>query len=86
MVGVVLAFSTRHTIGATMLDFIKRMFGEGEIRARIACDDGSTGTAKVPYIGDIETMNEAELSETIRQQVFVKYGKRVTSVNIIGWS
>jgi hypothetical protein len=68
-----------------MFDFIKRMFGEGKIRARIECDDGSTGTATVPYIGDIDTLNEEELGETIRQQVFVDYGKRVTSVTILGW-
>lgn len=68
-----------------MFDFIKRLFGEGKIRARIKCDDGSTGTATVPYIGDIDTLDEEELGETIRRQVFVNYGKRVTSVTILGW-
>lgn len=67
-----------------MFDFIKRMFGEGKIRARIACSDGSTGTATVPYIGDINTLDKEELSETIRRQVFVDYGKRVTTVTILG--
>jgi len=68
-----------------MFDFIKRLYGEGKIRARIVCDDGSTGTATVPYIGDIDTLDENEMSETIRSQVFVNYGKRVTTVKIIGW-
>lgn len=68
-----------------MFDWIKRLFGEGKIRARIACSDGSTGTVTVPYIGDIDTLDEEELGETIRRQVFVDYGKRVTSVAILGW-
>jgi len=68
-----------------MFDFIKRMFGEGKIRAKITCDDGTTGTATVPYIGDIDTLNETELKATIRNQVFVNYGKRVTAVSILGW-
>lgn len=68
-----------------MFDFIKRMFGEGKIRARIVCSDGTTGVAKVPYIGDISTLNEDELKETIRQTVFVEYGKHVTSVTVLGW-
>lgn len=68
-----------------MFDFIRRMFGEGKIRAEITCDDGSTGTVKVPYIGDIDTLDTSEFREEVRRQVLVNYGKRVTTVNIIGW-
>lgn len=47
--------------------------------------DGTTGTVKVPYIGDITTLDEFDLKEKIRDQLRVEFGKVVTSVNIIGW-
>jgi len=68
-----------------MFDAIKRMFGEGKIRAEITFDDGSFTAVKVPYIGDIDTLDASEFRETIRRQMLVDYGKIVTGVNIIGW-
>ena len=68
-----------------MFDFIKKMFGEGKIRTEVHFDDGSFTAVKVPYIGDINTLDVAELRRTIRKQMLVDYGKRVTQVNILGW-
>lgn len=68
-----------------MFDAIKRMFGEGKILAEITFDDGLFTAVKVPYIGDIDTLDTTEFRENIRRQMLVDYGKRVTGVNIIGW-
>jgi len=68
-----------------MFDSIRRWFGEGKIRAEVTFDDLSFTAIKVPYIGDINTLDVSEFREEIRRQMLVNYGKRVTSVNIIGW-
>jgi len=68
-----------------MFDFIKKMFGEGKIRTEVHFDDGSFIVVKVPYIGDINTLDATELRETIRQRMLVDYGKRTTTIHILGW-
>ncbi len=69
-----------------MFDSIKRLFGEGKIRAEVTFNDGSFTAVKVPYMGDIDTLDAAEFRENIRRQMLVDYGMRVASVNIIGWT
>jgi len=68
-----------------MFDSIKRWFGEGKIRTEVTMDDGSTGTVKVPYIGDISTLDVLELKTTIKRRLLVEHGKKVVDVKIIGW-
>jgi hypothetical protein len=67
-----------------MFDFIKRMFGEGKIRAEIICADGTEGIVKMDYIGDLSTLDLDEFAAKVKQQVFVKYGRQVVKVNILG--
>jgi hypothetical protein len=61
------------------------MFGEGKIRVEITFDDGSHASAKVPYIGDINTLDVVELKNHVKRLCLVEYGRRATGVNIIGW-
>ena len=68
-----------------MFDFIKKLFGEGKIRVEITFDDGAYASAKVPYIGDINTLDVAELKNHVKRLCLVEYGRRATNVNIIGW-
>ena len=67
-----------------MFDWLKRCCGEGKIRVEITMDDGSTGIAKVPYIGDITTMDTEEVKTLVTNIAFVEYGKIVTNVKILG--
>jgi hypothetical protein len=67
-----------------MFDFIKKLFGEGIIRADIVLDDGRTGTVKLPYIGDIDTLDPAEFKQEVANQCWVKNGQRVVKVTIVG--
>lgn len=67
-----------------MFDFITRMFGEGKIRAEIICADGTEGIVKVPYIGDLSTLDIDEFTADVKRKVYVEYGRRVVKVNILG--
>lgn len=66
-----------------MFDFIKRWFGEGHIYCDIECDDGTTGRAKAPYIGDPATFDREEYIDHLKNEVWFKQGKRVTKVTNI---
>ena len=68
-----------------MFDFVKRLYGEGKIRAEVDFADGSFAVVKVPYIGDIDTLDLGEFRADIRRKCLVDHGKYVTSVKIIGW-
>jgi hypothetical protein len=67
-----------------MFNFIKKLFGEGKIRAEIECDDGSKGVVKIPYIGDLDTLDMVEFKDHVQRRCLVDYGKRVTKINITG--
>ena len=71
-----------------MFDWFKKMCGEGKIRVEGELVDGSTFTAKIPYIGDISTLNKNELFLNIRQTMLVEHGKVVDmkSLKIIGYT
>ena len=66
-----------------MFDWIKRLFGEGYIYATFECTDGSKGRSRVPYIGDINTLDRNEIIQNIKREVFFKSGKTVKTVTII---
>jgi len=68
-----------------MFDWLKKLFGEGVIRLEGTLDDGTEVTAKMPYIGSIDTMVEEDVIETSKNQIYVKYGKRVRELRITGW-
>lgn len=71
-----------------MFDWLKRQFGEGKIRVEGKLIDGSGFIAKVPYIGDLSTLDKNELFETLRRTMLVEHGERVdmTSLKIIGYT
>jgi hypothetical protein len=64
-----------------MFDWLKKLYGEGYIYADIVCDDGSTGRAKAPYIGDPSTFDRNEYVEKLKAEVWHKHGRRVVEVN-----
>ncbi len=66
-----------------MFDAIKRLFGEGKIRFE-ADYEGGTVTIKVPYIGDINTLDEAEMIGLIKRRIFVEHGVHVFNVRMTG--
>lgn len=68
-----------------MLNFIKKWSGEGKIRADVICDDGTIGTVKVDYMGDINTLDEKEFTQRVKRVCYVEHGKRVTNVAITGY-
>lgn len=63
-----------------MIDFIKRLFGEGHIYTEFVCDDGTTGRGRAPYIGDRSTFDRNEYIEELKQEIFFKHGKRVVKI------
>ncbi len=68
-----------------MFDAIKRLFGEGKIRAEAETLDGKKVTLKVPYIGDINTLDRAEFDADVRRMCFVEYGEHIQNIRIIGY-
>jgi hypothetical protein len=63
-----------------VFDFIKRMFGEGKIRAEFICSDGTSGSVKAPYIGQYI---ESEVLEHLKNAIEVEYGKKITHIKIV---
>lgn len=68
-----------------MFDWIKKLFGEGKIRVEFTDESGKEFIGKVPYIGDITTIEEEELKEEISNQWLVKTGARIVDFKIVGW-
>lgn len=68
-----------------MFDWLKKLFGEGMIRFEMTTADGRTGIGKVPYIGDLSTIDTNEFKRDMIAQSFVKYGERVVDVKIVGY-
>lgn len=66
-----------------MFDWLKRCYGEGKIRLRAETDSG-VYTVKVPYIGDIQTLDAEELVAMVKNRIFVETGKRVNKVVVEG--
>ena len=60
-----------------MFNWIKKQFGEGRILIEGALVDGTTFTAKIPYIGDINTLDEGELFDKLRRDIRVNHNKIV---------
>ena len=69
-----------------MIDWIKSLFGEGKIRVEGEFTDGTSFTAKVPYIGAISTMNETELFDNVKQSILVEHGKQVKTIRLVGYT
>jgi len=67
-----------------MFGFIKKMFGEGKIRADIVLVDGTKGTVKVSYKGDLSNIDHDEFARYVKNTAFVESGKVVKSVKIVG--
>jgi len=68
-----------------MFDWIKKLYGEGKIRANVVLSDGTTAVVKVPYIGDLSTLDAAEFEQDIIQKIWVEHGRHATSVTITGY-
>ena len=68
-----------------MFDWLKRLAGEGKIRTSVTFTNGQSATVKVPYIGDINTLDMGELKIYIRKFCFVEYGLRVDTITIDGY-
>jgi hypothetical protein len=68
-----------------MFDWLRKLHGEGKIRAEVMTADGRQGIVKVPYIGDINTLNKEEFRRNVIDQVWVNKGIRVTDVKLVGW-
>jgi len=66
------------------MGWFKRLFGEGKIRAELTFSDGTSGVAKMPYEGDISTLDENELKLYVANYCLVEYGKTLTKMQIIG--
>lgn len=69
----------------SIIDSIKRCFGEGKIRFEGILEDGTKFTAKMDYIGDINTLNEKEVIEDLKRKAFVEYGWRIKEAKIVGY-
>jgi hypothetical protein len=68
-----------------MFDAIKRLFGEGKIRAEAETIDGRKVTLKVPYIGDINTLDVEEFKVEVRRMCFVEHGEHIQNIRITGY-
>jgi len=69
-----------------MFNWIKSLFGKGKIRVTLVTSDGMTGSAVVPYVGDIDTLDMVEFKDYVKREVLVEHGKIVTSMKIIGYT
>lgn len=70
----------------TMFNFIRKLFGEGIIRVELLFHDGRAGIAKIPYTGDISTLDKDELFQELKSQCFVKYGRKLTGIKVLGYT
>jgi hypothetical protein len=68
-----------------MFDFIKRLFGEGKIRIEAETLDGRGVVLKVPYIGDIDTLDVEELKLDLMHRCYVEHGERIHKLQITGY-
>jgi len=68
-----------------MFDWIKRLFGEGMIRFEMVTADGRKVIGRVPYIGDIQTLDTEEVAFDLINQCRVRYGEHVVKVRILDW-
>lgn len=67
-----------------MFDWIKKLYGEGKIRVECVLSGGRKCTVKMPYVGDIDTMDEIEVIQTAKDYVKVEHGLIVVSAKIVG--
>ena len=63
-----------------MFDWLKRLHGEGAVRAEFMCSDGTTGTAKQSYIGEYV---ESEIIQHIKDKILIDHDKIITSIKIV---
>lgn len=68
-----------------MFDWFKKLYGEGKIRADVTLSDGTTAVVRVPYIGDLSTLDRDEFEQDIIRKIWVEHGRRATSVTITGF-
>jgi len=68
-----------------MFDSIRRLFGEGTVRVEGLVPGQGKFVAKIPYTGDVNTLDENELFDIVKRKVLVEYGVRVVDLKIIGW-
>lgn len=65
-----------------MIDFIKRLFGEGYIYTEFTCEDGTKGRTRAPYIGDPDTLDKNEYARDVKEQMQFKHGKRISNIQV----
>ena len=68
-----------------MFDWIKKLFGEGKIRLEFTDNTGKVYVGRVPYIGDIDTLDVEELRDQVSKQWFVEHGTRIVDFKILGY-
>jgi len=67
-----------------MFDWFEKLFGEGKIRVECVLSDGRKCTVKMPYIGDINTMDKEEVLNIAENWVKNEHGFIVVSAKIVG--
>ena len=63
-----------------MLNFIRRLFGQGRIKAKFICSDGTEGTVKAPYTGQ---WNESEALDALKEEIEFKYDKKIVHIELV---
>lgn len=66
------------------MGWLRRLAGEGKIKVEITFSDGSKGSAKIPYEGDLSTLDKNELVEYVKNYCLVEYDMVATIVKIVG--
>ena len=67
-----------------LLTGIKKLFGEGTIRIEGHLVGGRGFTIKMPYAGDIDTLDEEEIFQHVRDEMLVQHGKQIADLHIVG--
>lgn len=66
------------------LDGIKALFGEGKLRFDVELADGSRGSVKMSYIGDLSTLDMAECKAEVKRRLLVETGKVARTITFVG--
>jgi len=66
-----------------IIDSFKSLFGKGKIRIKMTLNDNSVRFAKVPYVGDINTLDKTKFIADIKNRCFVDYGFTPKKIEIV---
>lgn len=64
-----------------MFDWLKKLYGQGRVRIEWKAENGSFGTAKMPFIGAFDS--EAELIEIFINECLLEKNIKITKARII---